>query len=209
MKWKESNEGVETKAEEEGTFEEDYSPLRRQKLKVGSGLVSVFTKPGSWLVVIPVLLLVVFLFSIRSGGSDKALLSAMDLRIQQLENGMATVEGINELVMDLDKSRQTTDPLMARLDRLEASFVKSISEMEKQLKELQTRVAKSEARQIQPPVVKSQTPKRADRTHVVKKGETLYSIGRQYGLSVNQLMSFNNLSKGAIINPGQSLKVGP
>ncbi|NNL75701.1 MAG: hypothetical protein HKO68_05125, partial [Desulfobacterales bacterium] len=48
MKWKDSNEGVETVAEEEGTYEEDYSPLKAQKLDTGSKLASIFTRPGSW-----------------------------------------------------------------------------------------------------------------------------------------------------------------
>ena len=52
MKWKDSNDGAETVAGEEGTFEEDYSPLRTRKLDFGSRLASIITRPGSWLVII-------------------------------------------------------------------------------------------------------------------------------------------------------------
>lgn len=41
-------------------------------------------------------------------------------------------------------------------------------------------------------------------THVVVKGDTLYNISQRYGLSVEELMRFNNLSSTAI-NPGQVL----
>jgi LysM repeat protein len=208
MKWKDSSEGGETVAGEEGTFEEDYSPLRTQKLNFGSRLASVFTRPGSWLVIIPVLLLAIFLF-IRPGGSDKALQSAVDQRLQQIESRMAALEGVSELVTDLDKNRQDTQPLMVRLDRLETSFAKRISDMDQQLKELQAKFVNTVAKQNQTPVVKSRTSKQAVKTHVVKKGDTLYSISKQYGLSVSQLMTFNKLSKGAVINPGQSLKLAP
>ena len=213
MKWKDSNEGVETVAEEEGSYEEDYSPLRTRKLDTGSKLASIFTRPGSWVVIIPVLLLVVFLFAIRPGGSDKAQLTAMDHRLQQIEIRMAALEGISELVADLDNNRQATKPLMVRLDRLESSFSKRIGEIDQQLNKLQIKLTNTRAKQVQKPAAKKPTPKKtvkqAVKTHVVKKGETLYSISRQYGLSVNQLMTYNKLSKGAVINPGQSLKLAP
>ena len=207
MKWKDSNDGVETVTEEEKTFEEDYSPLRTRKLTFGSSLASVFSRPGSWMVIIPLVLLVIFLFSIRPGGSDKAMLSAMDQRLQQLESRMTILEGLNELVTDLDKNRQATKPLTVRLDRLETSFSKRIGAMEQQLKKLRTRLVKTEAKQAKAPVVKRQTSKQSAKTHVVKKGETLYSISKKYGLSLNQLMTFNKLSKQAVINPGQKLKI--
>jgi len=207
MKWKESNEGVETEADKEGTFEENYSPLRTQKLNFGSRMTSVLTRPGSWMVIIPVLLLALLLFSMRSGGSDKALLSAMDQRLQNLESRMEALEGINELVMDLDNNRQAAQPLMVRLDRLETAFAKKISEMDQQLKELQTKPVRIEPKQAQTAVIKSQPSKQAAQIHVVEKGETLYSISKKYGVSVNQLMTVNKLSKGSIINPGQSLKI--
>ena len=44
-------------------------------------------------------------------------------------------------------------------------------------------------------------------THTVQKGETLYSISRQYGLSVNELRQLNGLSDTSILKIGQVLKV--
>ncbi len=213
MKWKDSNEGVETVADEEGTYEEDYSPLKAQKLDTGSKLASIFTRPGSWLVIIPVLLLAIFLFAIRPGGSDKAQITAMDHRLQQIEIRMAALEGLSELVADLDNNRQAAQPLMARLDRLESSFSKRIGGIDQRLKKLQVQLANTKTKQVQTPAVKSSTPKttvkQTAKTHVVKKGETLYSISRKYGLSLNQLMTYNKLSKKSVINPGQSLKLAP
>lgn len=209
MKWKDSNDDVETVADEEETFEEDYSPLRTRKLNFGSRLASIFTRPGSWLVIIPIALFVLLIFFMRSGGGDKASLSAMDQRFQQLETRMSTLEEIGNLVTDINIKQQATQSLLVRLDRLETSFSKRISEMEMQVKTLQTKVAHSGAKQSQAPVTKSNSSAQTAKTHLVKKGETLYSISKQYGLSVSQLMVFNKLSKGAVINPGQSLKVKP
>lgn len=44
-------------------------------------------------------------------------------------------------------------------------------------------------------------------SHEVKKGETLYSISRKYGISVGELCSENNLSTSAVIKTGQKLKI--
>ncbi len=79
--------------------------------------------------------------------------------------------------------------------------------MDQQIKKLKTKLANTAAKQSQAPVVKSSASKSVVKTHVVKKGETLYSISKQYGLSVAQLMTLNKVSKGAVINPGQKLKI--
>ena len=44
--------------------------------------------------------------------------------------------------------------------------------------------------------------------HTVEKGDTLYSLGRRYGLSVEQLMKYNNL-RGTTISVGQTLYLEP
>lgn len=43
-------------------------------------------------------------------------------------------------------------------------------------------------------------------THTVKKGDTLYSLGRQYGVSVDRIRELNDL-EGNIIKPGQELRI--
>ncbi|MCP4760335.1 MAG: LysM peptidoglycan-binding domain-containing protein [archaeon] len=43
--------------------------------------------------------------------------------------------------------------------------------------------------------------------HTVKKKETLYSIGKQYNITIDQLRKLNKLSKGAKIYPGDNLLV--
>lgn len=43
-------------------------------------------------------------------------------------------------------------------------------------------------------------------TYTVKKGDTLYSIARNYNISVNELMNLNNLST-SLLTPGQTLLI--
>ena len=45
------------------------------------------------------------------------------------------------------------------------------------------------------------------KTHTVQKGETLYSISRQYGLTVNELRQLNGLNETSVLKVGQVLKV--
>lgn len=45
--------------------------------------------------------------------------------------------------------------------------------------------------------------------HVVQKGETFYSISKQHGLTVANLMQYNNLTLKDIIRPDQKLQITP
>ncbi len=44
-------------------------------------------------------------------------------------------------------------------------------------------------------------------THTVKKGETLYAIGRMYGVSVSDLRSANGLGSSSVLMVGQKLSI--
>ncbi|MFO8145374.1 MAG: LysM peptidoglycan-binding domain-containing protein [Candidatus Syntrophosphaera sp.] len=43
-------------------------------------------------------------------------------------------------------------------------------------------------------------------THIVKKGDTLYSLGREYGVSVEEIKDLNGLADN-LIKPGQELRI--
>ena len=45
------------------------------------------------------------------------------------------------------------------------------------------------------------------RTHRVRRGESLWSISRRYGVSVRQLQTWNNLGRSSRIYPGQHLRI--
>jgi membrane-bound lytic murein transglycosylase D len=52
------------------------------------------------------------------------------------------------------------------------------------------------------PAVRSGTIK-----HTVRSGDSLWSIARHYNVKVSDLMRWNELSKNAVIQPGQSIKI--
>jgi membrane-bound lytic murein transglycosylase D len=45
------------------------------------------------------------------------------------------------------------------------------------------------------------------RTHVVRKGETFYSISRAYNVRLDELLAWNNRSSRSIIRPGDKLEI--
>lgn len=49
----------------------------------------------------------------------------------------------------------------------------------------------------------------ADRTHEVRSGDSLWSIARKYGVSIDQLREFNRLGARTMVRPGQRLKLAP
>jgi murein DD-endopeptidase MepM/ murein hydrolase activator NlpD len=44
-------------------------------------------------------------------------------------------------------------------------------------------------------------------THVIQRGETIYSIARSYGVSVQAVLSLNGISDARTVQPGQRLKI--
>ena len=48
--------------------------------------------------------------------------------------------------------------------------------------------------------------KQESRFHKVKRGETLYSIARKRGTTVNSIVKLNHLKKNTKLRPGQILK---
>ncbi len=51
------------------------------------------------------------------------------------------------------------------------------------------------------------TPKSGTIKHTVQRGDSLWSISKRYKVKVNDLMRWNDLSKNAVIQPGQSIKI--
>jgi membrane-bound lytic murein transglycosylase D len=44
-------------------------------------------------------------------------------------------------------------------------------------------------------------------SHIVRRGDSLYRIARHYGLRVHDLFQWNNLAPGAVIHPGQEIRL--
>jgi LysM repeat protein len=55
----------------------------------------------------------------------------------------------------------------------------------------------------------AETPATGERVHTVQQGENLYRIGLQYGFTVSELQTYNNLANPDSLDVGQLIKIPP
>jgi LysM repeat protein len=121
--------------------------------------------------------------------------------------------GNNDYAEDVDAIKARLDMVEERLVQLEKT-AQRISPLEFQLKGLQESVTElermaAEKPEVPPPAEKQSSAQNKVRHHEVRRGDTLYGIAQEYGLSVAELMRLNNLTKTQAIHPGQKLLITP
>ena len=114
-----------------------------------------------------------------------------------------------------DTSTSDVKSISDKLDKIENKIdqlTQSLSEVQKTAA-VQNTVASQEAttsiKEPGPPAITpSQTiyPK-SEQYHVVQRGETLYSISKRYGISIDEIRRINNLKQNQPIQKGQKLLV--
>ena len=123
---------------------------------------------------------------------------------------MATLGVMDQALERIDNSEKELGLIMERVDRFEGTVTTQIDQIIKELEKLHQKTGSApapKAKAVQP-VAKSTTKKKM-KVHEVSAGETLYSISRRYGLTVDQLREYNNIGKDTAIRPGQKLKLSP
>lgn len=191
---------------------EEYYERPPQAFQIKS--IAPFVIGGLGLVVVVVILILVF--SRPKNIVDQAYVQSLEARIQQLEKKLATVAAMDQIIERLDKQAQDLDRIDKKTDRFAATVTTQIDQIIKELgilhqKTSQLKAAAASQSKLpakKPPV----SPKKAKSTakfHQVQPGDTLYRISRRYGLSVEQLRSYNNLAPNTAIYPGQKLKLSP
>ena len=53
----------------------------------------------------------------------------------------------------------------------------------------------------------SNTSNKHAKYHIIKSGESLYLVSKKYGVSVNDLLKLNGLSKNSILSIGQKIRI--
>jgi len=203
MKWKDSDDNEQSADEtQEGYFEEEYSPLKRRNFNFGFNGSALLKNPVIWVAAgACVLIILLIIFMSRSGDTVQQP-GVLEDRLGQLEKRIDFMEEITGRLSALEKDLDSK-PLMVRLERLETSIAKKLSDMEEKINQMTHRNAVTAA----VPDTKAGTGQTGERTHIVQKGDTLYGISKKYGLNVEQLRKLNNLRQGSPIQPGQKLRV--
>jgi len=138
---------------------------------------------------------IVYLFN-RLGSSKEA--SPLEQNVTALEQ---KVTGVEQQLADLAGKISTSDPGAALLQRVDDLALK-VETLEKQTH--QTPEPKAKPSPFSKPTVSTK-----NQYHRVQKGETLYRIGRKYGISVEELQKLNNMSSDQPLRTGQRLLVSP
>ena len=147
---------------------------------------------------------------------DQEYLQSLETRMQQLEKKLATIGVMDQAIEGIGKQEKKLEQLDKKTDRFESTVTTQIDQIIKELGALHQKISKISANPAsQPKTVGKKQPvasKKAESNpqfHQVQAGETLYRISRRYGLSIEQLRTYNNLAANASIYPGQKLKLSP
>jgi LysM repeat protein len=147
---------------------------------------------------------------------DRQYLQTLEARVQQLQENMEALDELDQALERVGEQQRALEELNKKLTRLEQTVTTQIDQIIKELGVLHQRTAEKTAAGA--PAPKSAAGKQTDapqdvqstaQFHQVRSGETLYRISRRYGLTVDQLRSYNNLAPDAAIYPGQKLKLNP
>ena len=191
---------------EEDLGREDYSGNQTGIFQTKSNRPYIIG--GIGLVIIVILLVVVL--SRPSDVVDGKQLQSLEERIQGLEKKLATIDVINQAFDRIDNNEKELNLIMERVDRFEGTVTTQIDQIIKELGKLHRKTGSAQppkAKAAQP-AAKSTTGKKT-KVHEVSTGDTVYSISRRYGLTVDQLRKYNNINQETAIRHGQKLKLSP
>lgn len=138
-------------------------------------------------------------------------IEAMEMELTRLPALVHQVES-----MEAGGDAGKLDQLAARIDRLDEN-IRKIGEQARSLEDAhrslarkvdQTRVAAAPERRDVSRDASGDSSGADDRYHVVRQGDTLFSIARNNGIPLDKLLDKNNLTEDSVIRPGDRLELG-
>jgi LysM repeat protein len=160
-----------------------------------------FTIGGVGLIII-VILIVSFL-SGPNDAVDSRQLQSLDAKIQQMEKKLASFGSMDQALDRLGQLEKKLSQISERFDRLNSTVTTQIDQIIKELGMLHQKSTQT------PQPVKTVQKETKPNFHQVRPKETLWGISRRYGLTLEQLRSYNKMGPNATLQPGQKLKLTP
>jgi LysM repeat protein len=219
MKWKDSEDTESLEKEPEGDFleDEDYPVWQKPKKSLfGDKLFKKLEIPFVVLVVGLIALIILFVVSIsgRDNTNFDNQVASIEKRLRQSEDRLNNLELNTGGGKRIEEQNSKLVEINDKVSRLEASVALRMDQIAAEVNRMQKRASSARtSRASTTGVKKTTTSKPAQKTsnlkyHQVRAGETLFSIGKRYGLKVDELLRLNNMKSGAVIYPGQKLVVG-
>ena len=172
-------------------FREDYSVAEEAypsetNEKPNKFAAKLRSKVGisSLLIVVGTIALVTLIAVVIPGSSNVSLegkVTSLERRLQKLEGTLFRLEWIEAKLEQIEENNRQFSTFMNTFEKLE--------------------------RTTKRPVTQVSTKPTATLYHQVRAGETLFSISRDHGLTVEELRRLNQLKSGEIIHPEQRLLV--
>jgi len=200
--------------EKENDYNEQYSIWKKDRdVKFGNHIPkmsqkSILKKFGIGFLILIILL--ILLFSRIQSVRLESRIVALENRVNNAEETVNTEDSVDERVAQILEKAQAVDQIRERLDQSEEALTSKMNQIVKEQDRLKQQIAEVRIQKLTASTPKTISPKTdGSRYHVVKRGETLYQIGRQYGLTVQKVRLLNKLDDGDAIYPGQRLLVKP
>jgi len=179
--------------EDPAKSQKDNPSIRRKRKTYDSGSAGKFVLlAGVGLAILVLLTVLIF------RGNSQEDITLLQSRLDQVENKLALLDDKARKVEALEDQMKF---LQQGQTGLEASG-KSIGERLDRLAEEVKKVATL-------PGAPTSAGEPRMQVHQVRRGDTLLGIAVQYGITLDQLLRFNNLERTAVIHPGQTLLISP
>lgn len=160
--------------------------------------------------IVMILLIAFFILFSRSCGKERIEeINSILGRLDQLEEKLPQYAEIGSKIDRLESQVKEFQKSMSKLDRDGTSLRSELGTINKQVSLLKEEFSSVSRKMSNIGTVQKQIPPQVQGGyHEVQKGESLYGIANKYGLSVEELRSMNNISKGQdTIYPGQKILV--
>lgn len=175
------------------------------------------TLGGMGIFVLAIIFAWIFIKPQDSGNTRR--LENLEAKMVNLEKKLSLLDTLDAKLIALDTQNQKFQSAVDRFDQAESSMSLRMDLLTKEIEKLQIPPAPQPEATAQPPQTPEPVAQKPEQPvvpekpdpaeHVVAVGDTAYSISRSYGLTVKELLQYNNLPEGATIYPGQKLSVVP
>ncbi len=198
-----------TDSKKEYFDELEYSSLREGRFKkFGSFFNSsemLLTMMGIGLFVV-ILVFVVFIPKAQNK-VDNRQLELFDTRLKEMEDRLISIEWADKKLEQFENKSKKIDMMEERMDKLEAVLSMKLDLIKKNIEETRekSQPVKKPQKSATPSQKKISQKNATKQYHWVRAGDTLYSISRRYGISVDELCRINKFSKGKSLYLGQKL----
>ena len=219
MEWKDSEDSGSVENEPEGDLLEDEDYPIWQKPKRSFFRDKVFKKLEIPFIGVGVgLVILIILFVVSISGKDNTNIDnqviSIEKRLNQIEDRLNNLELNTGGGKQIEEQNSKLEELNDKISRLEASVALGMDQIAAEVNRMQKRASSSRASRtsstrVKEPVSSGPAQKATtSRYHQVRAGETLYGIGKRYGLKLEELLRLNKMKSNAVIYPGQKIVVG-